>query len=496
MPRHIIVDGSDLIPTSDLATGTASATTILAGDRTWQSLSGMGIAPNTPSYVTLGTDAGLTNERVLTGTANQITLTDAGAGSTITVSIATGYVGQTSITTLGTITTGTWNGAVLGYAYGGTGQSSWSKGDLLYASATNTLSKLAGGTGNQILRMAASLPPSIPAWASLSTMSIPKGTGTSTYVTVWTGTNTQSGYSTFTYTSGTGMQIAEQVGVGVAPNSDYKIYAYRASSANTGWQNIRSDLWLDGAISGTYPAALQNEVKLNMGANACSWVAGAFSRIRYYLTGATTYSAGLVNELWKESGSSSAIAEMSATYSRIYNRSGSSGTNTTSNCYVAWYLDDSGSSVATTYYQGFVSNAAHPGSGTINALWHFMANDVSGGGTVTAQYGVYINALSGATNNYAVYLNGSGTGNGIFLNAGTAILYSPASTFLQTNCPMIMGGQLRLKVLTVATLPGAPVQGDTAIVTDSNTAVYNATVAGGGANIVEVFYNGTNWKVT
>ena len=33
------------------------------------------------------------------------------------------YVGQTSITTLGTITTGTWNGNAIGLAYGGTGQS-------------------------------------------------------------------------------------------------------------------------------------------------------------------------------------------------------------------------------------------------------------------------------------------------------------------------------------------------------------------------------------
>jgi hypothetical protein len=37
------------------------------------------------------------------------------------VRIDTGYVGQTSLTTLGTITTGTWNGTTIGLAYGGTG---------------------------------------------------------------------------------------------------------------------------------------------------------------------------------------------------------------------------------------------------------------------------------------------------------------------------------------------------------------------------------------
>ena len=39
------------------------------------------------------------------------------------VRIDTGYLGQTSLTTLGTITTGTWNGTVIGLAYGGTGAS-------------------------------------------------------------------------------------------------------------------------------------------------------------------------------------------------------------------------------------------------------------------------------------------------------------------------------------------------------------------------------------
>jgi hypothetical protein len=51
----------------------------------------------------------------VTGTANRITVT---GGSTI--DIASTYVGQTSLTTLGTITTGAWNGTKIGLAYGGT----------------------------------------------------------------------------------------------------------------------------------------------------------------------------------------------------------------------------------------------------------------------------------------------------------------------------------------------------------------------------------------
>lgn len=53
----------------------------------------------------------------------------------------------------------------------------------------------------------------------------------------------------------------------------------------------------------------------------------------------------------------------------------------------------------------------------------------------------------------------------------------------------------KLKGYTVAALPGSPQQGMIVYITDSNTATFNATVAGGGSNIVLAFYDGTNWKV-
>lgn len=54
----------------------------------------------------------------VTGTANRITST---GGTTPVIDIAATYVGQASITTLGTIGTGTWQGNVVGPTYGGTG---------------------------------------------------------------------------------------------------------------------------------------------------------------------------------------------------------------------------------------------------------------------------------------------------------------------------------------------------------------------------------------
>jgi len=76
------------------------------------------------------------------GTANRISVT-ANA-----IDIASTYVGQSSITTLGTIATGTWNADTIGVAYGGTGITSAAKGSVLIANSANTFSALDGGGAN------------------------------------------------------------------------------------------------------------------------------------------------------------------------------------------------------------------------------------------------------------------------------------------------------------------------------------------------------------
>ena len=53
----------------------------------------------------------------------------------------------------------------------------------------------------------------------------------------------------------------------------------------------------------------------------------------------------------------------------------------------------------------------------------------------------------------------------------------------------------KLKTYTVATLPGSPVKGWVAMVTDANATTFASTVVGGGSNNVPVYYDGTNWKI-
>jgi hypothetical protein len=94
----------------------------------------------------------------VSGTTNRITST---GGATPVIDIAATYVGQTSLTTLGTIATGIWNGTTIGATFGGTSQSTYATGDILYASGVNTLSKLGAGVAGYVLTMAGG----VPTWA-------------------------------------------------------------------------------------------------------------------------------------------------------------------------------------------------------------------------------------------------------------------------------------------------------------------------------------------
>lgn len=112
----------------------------------------------------------------VSGTLNRITST---GGQNPVIDIAATYVGQTSITTLGTITTGVWNGTTVGPTFGGTGQNTYVTGDILYASAANTLSKLPIGSTNQVLTVIGG----IPSWQPAASGTVTSVSGTANRIT-------------------------------------------------------------------------------------------------------------------------------------------------------------------------------------------------------------------------------------------------------------------------------------------------------------------------
>ncbi len=102
-----------------------------------------------------------------------------GTGTVTSIDVSGGSTGLSTsggpVTTTGTITlAGTVNST-----HGGTGLTSYTTGDILYASATNVLSKLAVGTNGDVLTLAAG----IPSWAPAAAGSVTSVSGTAGRIT-------------------------------------------------------------------------------------------------------------------------------------------------------------------------------------------------------------------------------------------------------------------------------------------------------------------------
>jgi hypothetical protein len=82
-------------------------------------------------------------------TANRVAVSGNNFGE-YTVDIDSSYVGQSTITTVGTIMSGTYQGSVIATTYGGLGQSSFTKGDLLLGNASGSLDVLPVGANGSM----------------------------------------------------------------------------------------------------------------------------------------------------------------------------------------------------------------------------------------------------------------------------------------------------------------------------------------------------------
>ena len=231
-PTSVTLTNATGLPVGGIsATGTASSTTYLRGDGSWAAVSS-GVTINTTT-ITGGTtgrvlydNAGTVGELATTGSGNvalatsptfvtpilgtptSVTLTNAtglpvggisatgtpsvttylrgdgswatvsgGSGTVTSVALSGGTTGLTTsggpVTTSGTITLA----GTLAIANGGTNITTYATGDILYASASNTLSKLTAGTNGYVLTLAAG----VPSWAAASgTSGLTVGTTTIT----------------------------------------------------------------------------------------------------------------------------------------------------------------------------------------------------------------------------------------------------------------------------------------------------------------------------
>lgn len=113
------------IATSNGIAGGSSTANDLSINRTW----GLSLTGQARAFHELSTDGivvktgvDTVTTRTIVGATGKIDIVNgAGFSGNPIIDIASSYVGQTSITTLGTIGTGTWEGSTIGVGYGGTG---------------------------------------------------------------------------------------------------------------------------------------------------------------------------------------------------------------------------------------------------------------------------------------------------------------------------------------------------------------------------------------
>jgi len=212
------------------------------------------------------------------GDTGDVTLNVAGTSNRILVNandvdIASTYVGQTSITTLGTIATGTWDGTAVAGNKGGTGLTSYTAGDIIYATGSTTLVKLGVGSNTEVLTLAGG----VPTWAAPTTgdlTAIVAGAGL-------TGTSLSGPIPTLNVigTSGTITVSADAITIA----SDYI-----GQSTITTLGTIGTGVWNGTAITGDYIDATSSPL-----ANTKIWIGDSSGdAAEFALSGNATMTAG------------------------------------------------------------------------------------------------------------------------------------------------------------------------------------------------------------
>ena len=435
-------------------TGTPSSSSYLRGDGTWATVSGSG----TVTSITAGT--GLSGGTITTtgtidiastgvsatsyGSSTAIpTFTVNAQGQLTTASTAeviapagtlsgttlNSSVVSSSLTSVGTIGTGVWNGTAIGPTYGGTGQTSYATGDLLYASATNTLSKLTAGTNGYVLTLASG----VPTWAaSGGGGSGTVNSGTAGQLTYYASTGTTvSGNANATISSGAltlGVATSVAGSLGLSGSTSGKVTLQTAAAAGT-WSLILP------TTAGTNGYVLSTD-----GTGVTSWIATSGG-------GGTVTSVGLgfsagAGNILSNTGTASPITG-SGTYTLAV--SGTSGGIPYFSSASAW--SSSAALTANALMIGGGAGAApattSTGTGVLTALGNSVntTNGLATGSVTTLSSLVSVGTIStGVWNGTAIGATYGGTGQTVYVIGD--LLYASSTTALSKLADVATGSVL------------------------------------------------------
>jgi len=168
---------------------------------------------------------------------------------------------SSSLTSVGTIGTGTWQGTAIADEYGGTGQTTYAKGDILYASAANTLAKLPIGGDGEVLTVNVD----VPNWEAAGGGGNVSNTGTpvDNQLAVWTNATTVEGDAALTFDTST-----DTLAIGASGNLNFGAVTILADAAGTTTlQNVDA---LDATTETTIEAAIDTLANLTSATSLAS----------------------------------------------------------------------------------------------------------------------------------------------------------------------------------------------------------------------------------
>jgi hypothetical protein len=391
-------------------------------------------------------------------------------GAAGTVVVGTGATPAFSATpTLTSLTLST----PLGIASGGTGLSVFAVGDIPYASGTTTLAKLAGVAAGSVM-----VSGTAPAWSATPTLtSLTLGS----YVL---------GAGPFVQASGH-RWLHSEAGGGGGSVFENTCGGYDAGASLVG-NCYANAIWGKNAgrlLNGTAPQGCSNAI--------FGYGAGEFATTSSFLTLFGTASGGSITTVDgvtylgyhcgnRSRGSGNTGTGQFALRGAASIATGTSNTATGDSSMTAFTTATSCAAHGISTLENCTSGSQHTAMGSFSLR-----------ATTTNSGCIGLGYFSGAfeTGSNKFFVNNVSRVN----EAGDrtlSIIYGVMAALAKNQLLTFNVGATKIATPdTFANLPAAPAEGMLASVTDSNTATWRATIAGGGTNHVLAYYNGTNWTV-